>query len=98
MAPSLLENSVPIKLLSMTLPLAFEISSPLAEKLQSEKRDYKELFTRNGDSETLGSQLLYLKLATFACVTFNRISDRFLEADKIVTLTGNFKFKHWSIR
>ena len=62
-------NSTRIKLLCAKLLLAFEILSPLAERVQSEKREYRELFTRNGESDTLGLVLSYRRSAPFDCVT-----------------------------
>ena len=73
MAPLLLVNYVLIKLLCAKLVLAFEILSSLAEREQSEKREYKDLFTRNCESDA-GSVSSYLRSAPFACVTLLRIS------------------------
>ena len=74
LAPLLFENSVSIKFSCAKILMAFKILSTLAKRVQSEKKEYKELFTRNDESDTLGSFLLYLSSATIACVTLHCVS------------------------
>ena len=72
MAPLLSEISFPMKLLCAKFLLEFKVLSPLAERVQSEKRDKRELFTRMGESDTVKSVQSYLRSAPFACVTLHR--------------------------